>query len=556
MKSLRHIQSFAGVLLLAAVSHGMVSCSDTWDDHYDATQGNGTSSLLQLVESNPQLSDFRALLDMTHIYRNHRTPVTYADLLDGDQTLTVWAPVNGTFNFDSLRAACQTAYGDSTVGQHFVQNHIAHNLYNMNSQTADEVKMLNDKYLPLSPTAIGGATVEAGRYNLPATNGLLHVIDREAAYTYNIYEGLTSLGEFAHLGTFLSKYEKKELDEDRSIVAGIEDGNKIYSDSVMVKRNDLFRTLGEIMAEDSTYAMLVPDSKAWQEAYGEAKQYFNFAGVEKGDSIGEYWTNVALMSDLIINRNRQRSEQDSIFTTAYSAYNWPYHVYYRPFEPGGLMDPANISDSLLCSNGYIYRLRQWPFTAEELYFHPITTQGEWDSSRKEYTYCTFNNRAAIGDTISNNEYVDIVAQNNRDWTVTYEINNTLSGTYNVYAVILPKTVYLANSRDFKPNKFYGSITYIDEQGEKQTVPFGNANNTFSNDPYRADSVLMGQCTLPVCNYQQPDATVTLTLNCSVRTNEAARYSREMFLDCIYFEPVVPNGSTAATEAKRRKEARK
>ena len=560
MKVYDKYKSLASVLILTAAAHGMVGCSDTWDDHYDAAGSNGTSTLLQLVEDNPQLSDFRTLLGMTHIYRNHRTPVTYADLLDGDQSLTVWAPVNGTFNFDSLRNVCQTAEGDSTVGQHFVQNHIARNLYNMNSQTSEEVKMLNDKFLPLSPTALYNATVEAGHYNLPAKNGLLHVVDKDAAYTYNIYEGLTSMDEFKHLGKFLFAYEKQELDENSSIVAGIEDGKKVYSDSVMIKRNELFRTLGEIMSEDSTYAMIVPDNAAWQKAYSEARQYFNFAGVEKGDSISEYWTNVSLMGDLIFNRNVQKNEQDSIITASYSFIDWPYHVYYKPYEPGGLMDKANIKDSLLCSNGYIYRLRQWPFTAKELYFHPITTQGEWESNRKEYTYCTFNNRAAIGDTISGNAYVDIVAQNNRDWTVTYEINNTLSGTYNIYAVILPKTVYLANSRDFKPNKFYASISYIDEQGEKQTVPFGDANNTFSNDPYRADSVLIGQCTLPVCNYQQPDATVTVTLNCSVRTNEAARYSREMFLDCIYFEPVIAtvddDNTAAATEAKRRKEARK
>ena len=555
MKSSPNIKSFASVLLLAAAAHGMVSCSDTWDDHYDVADSNGTSSLLQLVESDPQLSDFRELLGMTHIFRNHRTDVTYADLLGGDQSLTVWAPVNGTFDIDSLRRVCQTEQGDSTVGQHFVQNHIARNVYNMNSHTSESVKMLNDKFLSLTPTSLYDATVQPGQYNLPARNGLLHVVDNDAAYTYNVYEGLTSLDEFRHIGNFLSRYEKQELDEGSSIVAGIEDGNKVYSDSVMVKMNDLFRVFGRVMDEDSTYAMLVPDQPTWQKAYDEARQYFNFAGVEKGDSISDYWTNVSLMSDLFINRNMQRSEQDSIFTTSYSWLDWPYHVYYKPYEAGGLMDPANIKDSLLCSNGYIYRMRQWPFSAKELYFHPITTQGEWESNRLEYTNCTFNTRAAIGDTISGNAYVDIMAQNNRDWTVTYEINNTLSGTYNIYAVILPKTVYLANSRDFKPNKFYGSMTYIDENGDKQKVEFGNESSTFSNDPYRADSVLIGQCTLPVCNYQQPDATVTVTLNCFVRTNEMARYSREMFLDCIYFEPVTADDALA-TETKKRKEARK
>ena len=559
MKVNKIYKSLAGAMLLAAVAHGMVGCSDAWDDHYgvaaDSNGNGGTSSLLQLIENDPQLSDFRELLGMTHIYRNHRTDVTYADLLGGDQSLTVWAPVNGTFNFDSLRTLCQTEKGDSTVGQHFVQNHIARNLYNMNSQTDESVKMLNDKFLALTPTSLYNATVQPGQYNQPARNGLLHVVDKDAAYTYNIYEGLTSMDEFSHLGKFLASYEKQELNTNASIVAGIEDGQKIYSDSVMYKTNIMFSALGKINEEDSTFTMLAPDASTWQKVYAEARQHFNFAGVEKGDSIGEYWTNVSLMSDLIINRNMQRSERDSIFTTTYSPYNWPYHVYYKPFEPGGLMDAANIKDSLQCSNGYIYRMKQWPFDAKKLYFHPITTQGEDAGRRKEYKDCNFVIRQAIGDTISGNSYVDITAQNNKNWTITYEIANTLSGTYNIYAVILPKTVYLSSSKDTKQNKFYVSVTYLDENGKKQTTQFGSNSKTFNNNPYCADSVLIGQCTLPVCNYQQTDPTVTVTIHCYLTAADAARYSRQMFLDCIYLEPVTDD-EIIATETKNRKETRK
>lgn len=526
---------------------GLTSCADRWDDHYDRMGRNGTESLLQLVEERQELSDFVSLLRATHVYNNnHRTEVTYADLLASDQTLTVWAPVNGSFNVDSLRSLCGTEQGDSTVGRHFVMNHVAHHLYSMNAQTNEEVKMLNDKLLPLFPQSLYHATVRRGDYNLPATNGLLHVVEDDAQYTYNIYEALTSMAEFDHFGRFLSRFEKQELDENASIQAGIVDGKKVYSDSVMVKENALFRVLDKIMSEDSTFAMLVPDEATWKPVYEEAVRYFNYGAVERADSIGEYWANVALARDLIFNRNVQRSEQDSIFSTSYTPMEWPYHVFYEPFETGGLMDAANRKDSLLCSNGCIYRIKEWPFRAEDIYFHPIVTQGEREANVTGYKDCTLNVRSAIGDSISGNGYVDIVPRTSTsNWTATFEVRNTLSGTYDICAVILPKTVYLANSRDFKPNKFKATLNYVDEQGEKQSVSF---NEERTNDPYRVDTVMIGRFTFPVCNYQQPDATVSVQLQCSI-TNRQTSYSREMFLDCIYLKPVSEDGEDGFSQQR-------
>ena len=538
----------AGAFFLAVMSQGLVGCSDKWDDHYDMDGTNGTESLLRMVEANPQLSDFSSLLKVTHVYNNnHRTSVTFADLLDADQTLTVWAPVNGTYRADSLLELCRTEKGDSVVGHHFIKNHIAHNLYNMNVQTDERVKMLNDKILPLDSKTLFNVSVDESNYNLPATNGLLHVMNGEAPFTYNIYEGLTSMEEFSHIGDFLSHFEHQELDEEHSIQAGLVDGKKIYSDSVMVKENALFRVFDQILSEDSTFAMVVPDKATWEPVYQEAQGFFNYGPVEKADSISEYWTCVSLVRDLIFNRNMQRSETDSIFSTSYTQAEWPYHVFYKPFEAGGLMDPANIKDSLFCSNGYIYRMKDWPFTPADLYFHPIVTQGEREASILDYKDCTMNYRSSIGDSISGNGYVDIVPRNSTsNWSVTYEIRNTLSGTYDICAVILPKTVANANSKNTKPNKFTAVLNYVNEYGAKQSITY---NTEAVNDGAKVDTVVVGRFTFPVCNYGQQDATVSLQLNCHIRSRETS-YDREMFLDCIYFRPV------SEEEAKARKEAKK
>ena len=535
---------------LAGVGGSILSsCSDAWNEHYDQQDANGTMSLLQLVEENPQLSDFLRLLKSTHIYNNNRrTNVTYAELLDADQTLTVWAPINGTYNADSLLTLCQTERGDSTVALHFVRNHIAHNLYNMNGKTAESVKMLNDKYLTLTSTNLHNGAIMDGNYNKPATNGLLHVINDDAQYTYNIYEGLTSMSEFASIGQFLSGFERQELDEDKSIQAGIEDGKKVYSDSVIVKDNILFRTFDNIMSEDSNFVMMIPNTEVWNRVSSEAAKFFNYGSIEKADSISNYWTNISLLQDLIFNKNRQRSMVDSVFTTSFSSKQWPYHVYYNPYNAGGYLDKANIKDSLLCSNGWIYRIKEWPFTSEQIFFHPIYVEGEREANMISNNLCTTNIRQTNNSNISGGGYIDIVPKtSSSNWTASFEIRNTLSGTYDICVVVLPKTAYMANSKDTKPNKFTAVLHYVDEQGEKKTIDYKTELISKGN---AIDTLTVGRFTFPVCNYMQQDATVSLDIKCTI-SNRETKYSREMFLDCIYLKPV-----SETSEAKNRKEARK
>lgn len=533
-------------------------CTDSWNDHYD-TDGQssaGSQSLLRCIEENAQLSNFLKICQVTHLYNNmHATPVTYADLLDADQSLTVWAPVNGSFNVDSLLSLCKTAQGDSAVALHFVANHISRSLYNMNSSTDESVQMLNDKTLPLTASRLLGSRVVEGQYNIPATNGLLHVIGDDAPYAYNIYEGLTSLSQYAHIGSFLKRMEKKELDEQRSIQSGLVDGRKVYSDSVMVTENDYFRSIGNIINEDSTFMMLVPGAAVWNRTYREAQGLFDYGHIEKADSIGEYWSTVSLMQDLIFNTNRavNKAPQDSLITTSYSPMEWPYHVYYKPFEADSLFQRAQVVDSMACSNGMFYDIAQWPFETEKLYFHPIKTEGEREANLINYNLCTTNIRETNNPAISGGGYIDIVPKSSTsNWTATFEIRNTLSGTYDICIVTLPKTVYQANSKDKKPNKFKAQLAYTDVDGNVQTVDYDTEMKTSGTG---IDTLLIGRFTFPVCHYAQPEAGAALQIQCSI-TNRQTSYSREMYLDCIYLKPVKETEEGDEAKAKARKEAQK
>ena len=204
------------VLLTFFILHSsffiFTACSDTWDDHYDPSLAASDKTLLQLVESDAQLSDVLKVLKVTHVY-NHakRTNITYADLLNADQSLTVWAPKNNTFNVDSLLNECQTAKGDSMVSRHFVMNHISHNLYNMGvGAEGQNVLLLNDKQTPITSERIKNASIVANAFNLPAKNGLLHV--REFALRhYSAVDALKHLDVFIDAPVELVRFGTKYL---------------------------------------------------------------------------------------------------------------------------------------------------------------------------------------------------------------------------------------------------------------------------------------------------------------------------------------------------------
>lgn len=518
-------------MALMALSLGFVSCSDTWDDHYDERPASADKTLLQLIKEDSSLSDFLQLLQNTHLYNNnHRTNVTYADLLDCDQSLTVWAPKNGTFDIESLLKECVTEQGDSMTGQHIVGNHIAHTLFlstKLDTQLG-YIRMHNNKQIVIEDMPSCLST------DIPARNGLLNIVGEALPYSYNLYECLTSMDNTAHIGRFLKKYERQELDENASIQRGIEDGKKVYSDSVMIRENILFRTFGKISDEDSSYVAFLPTEEIWKDALDEASPYFYYGEGAVADSISQYWKNLLLMQDLFYNWNEQTSISDSIRSTSYSSRTPEYNVYYRPLSDDGILSPKYVNGEQECSNGTIYHMHAWPFTKEQLYFRPVKVEGEREANIIESKDCTFNNRSVRADSVSGNGYLDIVPRTaTSNWTATFEIANTLSGTYDICAVILPKTVFNAFSRDVKPNKFIATLNYVDSLGNKSQAVFKEEK---SNDPYRVDTVTIGRFTLPVCNYGQPDSKVSLQLQCSVK-NSQVKFSREMYLDCVYLKPV-------------------
>lgn len=534
MKTSNKFKTLTAVAALAAVA-----CTDTWDEHYGVA-GNMESdkSILQLMEEAGDLNDFISVLQNTHVFFNNKsTGVTYAELLNQDQTFTVWAPKDGTFNVDSLLAECATGTsGDSLCGQHFVQNCIAY--FVTNSTDTKSVQMLNGKYLSVSPGSFHGVAYEPDRANIPARNGLLHVVDGKAGYLYNIYEGLTSLPAYAGIGSFFKRYEKVELNEGESVQAGIVDGQIVYSDSVLDRTNILFNLLNPINGEDSNYLMLVPEAQLWDKVYAEAASHFNYGNINKADSLQEYNAHMALFRNMLFNRNLGcRHINDSIYSISFNPMatgDDRHYVFYKPLDAGGILSSAFVRDTTEASNGVFYNLYEWPFEPSDIYLFPVKAEGEDEGLTERTTPkdCDPVPSWVNADSVSNG-FMRITPKNkNSNWKITYDIHNVLSGLYDVCAVVLPQSV-VPGAENAKPCKFNARVIYQTESGVPMQTSLNQGN---VSDPTRVDTICVGTFKVPVCTYGQTEAKLQVELSIRFMGTDKNNYEREMLLDCIYLKP--------------------
>lgn len=537
-----NIKKYIGMFCVGCGFAAALTACTEWDDHYDVMgSGSGANlSLWEQLQSRQELSDFCEVLKNTEVFRMHKkTGVTYADLLNQGQAFTVVAPVNGSFNKDSLIRLAQTASGDSIVEKKFVFNHISRSTTSM--KTVDQVMtMLNGKYFDVTASTIHGVAITTP--NNHCTNGVLHIASQQMPYSYNLYEALCDIPEMSPIGAQLQGYDWDEFNPDASVSSGIIEGVPVYVDSVVNERNRMIESIGLINHEDSTYWVVAPSAPGWQRAWDDVSSYFVYPNnLMKADSLQRYWTNRALLEDAVFNMTDQRSTQDSLISVPYL--NWRrgyltgrpyYHLFRTPFAPGGILYGARRME---CTNGTLFVTDEWPFSYTGTFFKDIWVEAEdtWNILTAEEVNVVYSRRSEQADSISQNAYLNINStKNNLQWELTFRLSNTLSGAYDVCAIVLPRSVAgLANT---KPCKLEASINYIDINGEQKTFQCSE-DDAFISDPEKVDTLVLAEAFhFPTCNYNQNNSNITLKLKCAVEPNENRYYSRETYLDCIYLRP--------------------
>ena len=229
-----HLTALLSIMLPLGGIWCFSSCSD-WNNHYENEAASSADlSLWDAIQQRSDLSDFAQILENTKVFRQHKTTaVSYADVLKGGRSFTLFAPVNGTFNKDSILALLSTAKGDSAVERFFIMNHLSQKLVSVDG-TDKKFHLLNSKNVSFSTNTVNDVTFK--EWNIHSKNGIMHVMNSQLPYKKTIYETLVSLPQFKSHGEFLASYNEDIFDEDASVSSGVVDGKKVYVDSVMYER--------------------------------------------------------------------------------------------------------------------------------------------------------------------------------------------------------------------------------------------------------------------------------------------------------------------------------
>lgn len=468
------------------------SCSDFSD--YNAIDASAEPSadktLWENIKANANLSDFAEVLEK----------VGYDKVLNASHTYTVWAPVNGSFDKDSL-----FSLSESKIIKEFVKNMVANYSHQETDLNDTTVFMLNEKLLKFhgkntSSMTFDGqslvANAESTAYNYPSINGILYTVSNPSTFRSNGYEVISDVkdkaGEFYDM---IMKYHTETLDEKNSVKGEIVNGLQVYDDSVLIVSNTYTEgsLRSKIACEDSLYTVLIPNDEAWTEAYDRIKKYYNYipeinyqdltdeklSGKKGGSNstgtcfmeknIGqktikltskpadsEFSDNAAYWTDSISKRlltyNFIYSETNTKynskfangqkFTEADSIYSTTRNLLTNLPE----LDKATVETKVL-SNGHARIIDKFPFKSWETYAPEIRTRnvGRYvTASGSNVSRVTVLNPSKDICTFdkANEENLNYVRVNVPQGSafapeMDFTLSNVLSTTYDIYAVVVP-----------------------------------------------------------------------------------------------------------------------
>ncbi len=544
-----------GVLGLALLT----SCAD-WNDHYDADTSLLSSqhaTLWDNIQSNAELSQFASLLKK----------VGYDEILNTTQTYTVWAPKNGSFDFDVINAL-----SNSRLQKEFVENHIARSNFPVSGSVNQRVYTLNEKHMNF--TGAGQYAIQnvgVAQSNLASSNGVIHVIDGKIPFMANIYEALTpndypldSISEFFH------SYDVKKLNERKSVQGPTVNGEITYLDSVFDEHNDLFtRYFAYINREDSNYTMLVPTNEAWQKAREAISPYFNYVhsfefmentstgtdqkkitvNIRNLDYLRDSVINQMLMNDLFYNNNLydnrklnalqtgQQLNVDSLYsTTLTKIYSEDAR---RLFENARRVEMSNgaiwVTDSL--------RMRPWTTWNPEIIVEAehvntlSSTAFVAENGPERVNVVSGTQNPEVRGHVSNNSFIELtpISQSTNPRVVFY-LPEVRSTTYSIYVVVVPANI-VSSTREAKPYQFNATLGCADASGKNQDKENKwLVESSFISDPTRVDTIYLGDFTFPVAYAGTGDYYPYLRINSSVANKERDLFDRTLRIDCVILRP--------------------
>jgi hypothetical protein len=305
------INKYLGAFVMGTALLAVPSCTDTWSEHYlteDAYTAN--ESLWEVLEGREDLSNFREIIEKAKFYRDEHHPAftiegedtvyyTFKDVLNGNTPVTVWAPANEAMTqeeWDKFAAMAET--DGYNLQQQFLGNHIALYRKTMTKSGQETFRLINSKFATVNYDDSKLQKSNVVEKNIGARNGLLHVLESQNEFLFNLYEYIKFSGEVNTFSEYLVKRDTLYFEPSKSI-EGLpdENGNPTYVDSVYVLNNMMFDRNSEnptsidandawmnnlnmfhaqLNTEDSAFVMIVPTDIAWETVTNKLKPYYKY----------------------------------------------------------------------------------------------------------------------------------------------------------------------------------------------------------------------------------------------------------------------------------------
>lgn len=391
---------FTGIALAGALFLSS-ACTDEWDDHYSDQGVNSNQTLLDVIKADSELSDFYAVVEACGVSDS---------LLNQSRVYTLWAPVNGTFNRDSL--INKALYGArDTVLVRFVEAHIANYLHPANGAIEEPVLLLNDKVVDFVGNTgdykLNDIAMDAAESNVRLRNGILHKIARPVEYLPNIWEYLALEPGLDSLCKYLYSFNRREFNEYGSIQGPTVNGEVTYIDSAFINSNMWFSNFatqsrasggfGDVSDEDSSYVFFALTNDVWNEWVPKVDSYYRYSRLISTldsmylDSMRQMNARKALCNYLVYSEKTQKAAPagkmiptftyfPGQFEDSRSLYKSPSGTnIVRPlFDEADLM--RGVTKKVKLSNGTLYVKNEFTFSPYDLWLDAIKVEGEHETT--------------------------------------------------------------------------------------------------------------------------------------------------------------------------------
>lgn len=505
MKSIYQNTVKAG-LLGAAVLLGFTACTD---DHFDIQPStvSGSNTIWQNVEANADLDSVAMILRRCKVMKSQTdksAKQTYAELLATSQQLTAWLPKNGTFNakqyLDELDSAAVLRAKDEMAGtraeydvaNRFARNHIAR--FNYESNMGEQrIALMNSKIVNYNAGegTFNGVKLDATNANILSSNGMLHVLDGESQFAYNIFERLQVDSRFAKIYGDIDKYNVYTFSASSSTQGSMNhNGSMEYVDSVWSRTNSLMSDarLTYLTDEDSLYVSVIPTGAAYEAARQKLQGLFKYAKNYNyaWDASKRDWTNkgtnaLKFNTDSLTTYNvTDRILSASSFSVGYNSegpvttsnpqaflnhvltadsLNSSADLVIYNKDKGNvnpIFDGQTADDAIKASNGYIFAVDNYNYDPSYSFIQKMNINGHntsqvTGSTSEQAQYVTLdkeNQNADVNvDALGvDNYYYYFPVSGNSQLNIDFKLNRVLSTKYKISIVLLPNRVNINNIR--------------------------------------------------------------------------------------------------------------